>query len=93
MPVCLSTVQLPSTTGQDGVVVPGQSLLALDPGQTNLSTCSYVVISGQEAGNGLLAMSAEDGALVSAGIVSCWAAAFAIKSIIRVIKGSENVSS
>lgn len=66
----------------------GGPFLALDPSVSNVSTCAYVLQSGAEVGNSILSMSAEDGALLSAGIVSVWAMAFAIRSIVNIVRGS-----
>lgn len=58
------------------------------PGVTDFSTCAFVVQSGADYGNNFMSLSAEDGGLISAGIVSVWMAAFGIKTVIAVIKGS-----
>lgn len=78
MPICARGVQQ-----ADGSIV-----LALDPAAPDLSTCPYVVMSGAEVANSLFSLTAADGGLLSAGIVGCWAAAFAIRSVINVVKGS-----
>ena len=78
MAICARGVQQ-----QDGTVV-----LVLDATAPDLSTCPYVVMSGAEVANSLFSLSAADGGLLSAGIVGCWASAFAIRSVINVIKGS-----
>lgn len=70
------------------VVVDGNQFLALDPSQTNLATCSFVVQSGPEAS--LLTLSAEDGAIFSGGLISCWLAAWGIRQIISILRGSEH---
>jgi len=79
MPVCAKAIQQ----------ADGSLLLALDPLAQDLTACSYVVESGAEVGNSLLSMTAQDGALVSVAIISCWATAFGIRAIISLIKGSE----
>lgn len=66
----------------------GSYFLKLDPSITDVSTCTYVVQSGADIGNSLFSMSAEDGGLISVGIISCWSVAFGIKAVISVIKGS-----
>lgn len=68
----------------------GSLVLVLDPQATNLATCTYVVQSGTDISNSFLLMSAEDGAFFSAGLVTVWLTAYGIRSIINVIKGSEN---
>lgn len=88
MPVCLKTVQSPSTVDGDGNSVPGAIWLALDPVQSNLAACAYVVQTGEEASTSSFVLSAEDGAIFSAGLISCWLIAFGIRSIIHVIRGS-----
>ena len=75
---CAQAVQQP-----DGTLV-----LRLEPTATDLSTCQYVVQSGAELANSLFSMTAADGALVSTGIISVWVAAFGIRSIINVVRGS-----
>jgi hypothetical protein len=81
MPVCARGVQQPD----------GSVLLALDPLATDFTACTYVVESGADLSNSFLLMTAQDGALFSSGIISVWAAAFWIRSIISVIKGSQDV--
>lgn len=66
----------------------GKLLLVLDPVATDLSTCPYVVQSGAELSNSLFSLTAEDGAQLSAAIVACWVAAWGLKAIINVVKGS-----
>lgn len=78
MASCARAVQQPS----------GAWVLELDPGATDLAACPYVVQSGAELGNNLLTMSVEDGAIASGMIVSCWMAAFGVKSVISIFRGS-----
>jgi hypothetical protein len=80
MPVCARTIQQ-----QDGSL-----LLALDPLATDFTACAYVVESGTEFGNSFFRMSAEDGAVFSAGLISCWMLAFGVRSVISIIRGSTN---
>lgn len=69
----------------------GSYVLQIDPSITDVTTCSYVVQSGADVANSLLTMSAEDGGLISAGMVSVWATAWGIVQLARVIRGgSEN---
>lgn len=63
-------------------------VLELDPAATDLSTCQYVVQSGAELSNSLFSLTAEDGGYISASIVGCWAAAYGIRSVINLIRGS-----
>ena len=78
MAACAQAVQQP-----DGTLV-----LRLEPTATDLSTCQYVVQSGAELANSLFSMTAADGAWVSTGIISVWAAAYGIRLIINVVRGS-----
>lgn len=80
MPICASAVQQ----------TDGSYFLALDLSQTNIASCQYVVHTGSEAGGSILSLSMEDGGLISAAIVSCWALAYGIKSIINILKGTTN---
>lgn len=80
MPACARAVQQ----------ADGSLALVLDPSATDLSTCAYVVQTGAELGNSLVSFSASDGALLSSGVISCWVAAYGIRSVIEVIKGSTN---
>lgn len=76
MAVCARAIQQPD----------GSLVLRLDPTATELSTCQYVVQSGAELANGLFSLSAEEGAYISAMIVSTWAAAWGVRAVIDVVK-------
>jgi hypothetical protein len=78
MPVCAKGVQQPD----------GSIALVLDPLATNLTACSYVVESGAELSNSLFALTAQDGGIFSAGVISVWIAAYCVRSLIAVIRGS-----
>lgn len=80
MPVCARAVQQSD----------GSLALVLDPAATDLTACPYVVETGAELGNTLLSLSPGDGALLASGVVSCWLAAYGIRSVINVIRGSTN---
>jgi hypothetical protein len=80
MPVCARAVQQ----------ADGSLALVLDPSATDLTACAYVVQTGAELGNSLVSFSASDGALLSSGVISCWLAAYGIRSVIEVIKGPTN---
>jgi hypothetical protein len=92
MPTCFKTVTGPSApfaidrkagvTNPDGSVTPG------DP-RTDYQNCEYVVMSGADWANSPWNMSATDGALISAAIVSVWMAAYVVRSVINVVKGSQ----
>jgi len=66
----------------------GSLVLELDPAANDLTTCQYVVQSGVEVVGNPLALSAEDGAVASGLIVSCWVAAYATRSVIATFRGS-----
>lgn len=85
MPICANVVPLE----HNGQTYPA---LVLDHAQTNFSTCVYVVESGDEFQNNLWNMSPEDGAIFSAGVVSCWLVAFGIRSILSILRGSTHES-
>lgn len=78
MPTCAKLVSLPD----------GSMVLALDTSATNLTMCAYVVESGLEVNNSLLSMTAQDGGVFVAGLITCWLTAFGIRSIIEIIRGS-----
>lgn len=80
MPVCAKGIQQP-----DGTI-----LLALDPLAVNLTSCSYVVESGAELSNSLLSLTAQDGGIWAGGVITVWMAAYAIRSVISIIRGSTN---
>lgn len=81
MPNCLKVVKL---AGPDGEVFS----LVLDLQTTDLSTCAYVVSTGAEVQASPFLLTVEDGGLISAALVSVWAAAFGIRAIIQIVKGS-----
>lgn len=66
----------------------GSLVLELMPTATDLSTCQYVVQSGAELSNSLFSMTAQDGALASGAVIACWVTAYAVKSIILILRGS-----
>lgn len=78
MAACVKAIQQPD----------GRLVLELDPAATDVTACQYVVVSGSEVGNGLFSLSAEDGAIASGLIVSCWVAAYGVRSVISVFRGS-----
>lgn len=80
MPVCAKAIQQ-----ADGVL-----LLALDPLATDLTACTYVVESGAEIANSMFSMTAQDGGAYSAAIIGCWILAYCVRTIVQIIKGSEN---
>lgn len=80
MPVCAQAVQQ----------ADGSLALVLDQTTTDVSTCAYVVQTGPEIASSLVAFSADDGAQVSAIIVSVWAAAWGVRVLIDVVRGSSD---
>lgn len=78
MPTCARAVQQ----------ADGSLALVLDPSATDVTACSYVVQTGPEIANSLVALSAEDGAEISASIVALWAAAWGIRAVINVVQNS-----
>jgi hypothetical protein len=82
MPVCARAVQM-----QDG-----SYLLAIDPSETNPSTCAYVVETGAESLIGSLAtMTPEDAAVYATATAFLWATAWGIKEVIRSLRESDHV--
>jgi len=80
MSVCAKAIQQPD----------GTLLLALDPTNTDTSTCAYVVESGasnawQELGN----MSIGDAQVISAYVAGVWAVAWGIKAIRKLLSINE----
>lgn len=76
MPVCARAIQQPD----------GTLLLALDPTNTNLSACAYVVDDGasnawRELGN----MSIENAQVISLYVCGVWAVAWCFKALCRVL--------
>lgn len=70
------------------VRVNGDDFLALDPTQTDLTACAFVVESGTDIANNFFRMSGQDGAVFSAGVVACWFVAYSCKTVINLIRGS-----
>lgn len=80
MPVCARAIQQ-----QDGTL-----LLALDPTNTNLSTCQYVVDDGasnawRELGN----MSLENASTIGVYVGAVWAIAWSFKALIKTVSLNE----
>jgi hypothetical protein len=78
MPTCARAVQQ----------ADGSLALVLDPSASDVTACSYVVQTGPEVANSLVALSAEDGAEISGMIVALWAAAWGIRAVINVVQNS-----
>lgn len=80
MPVCARAIQQPD----------GSAALVLDTTATDLSACAYVVQTGAELGNSLVSFTAQEGALLSSGVIAVWLAAYFIRGVIDVVQGSTN---
>lgn len=80
MAVCAAVMSDPAT---------GVQYLILDPSKTDYTTCTYVVQSGSEVGASILNLTAEEGTQISFAIVGLWMAAWAIKSVIQMVKESD----
>lgn len=80
MPVCARAVQQ----------ADGSMALVLDTTQTNVSACTYVVQTGPEVASSLVALSIEDGGLISSAIVGCWAAAYGIRQLVNFVQTGSN---
>lgn len=78
MPTCAQAVQQ----------ADGSLALVLEPSVSDVSTCAYVVQSGSEVADSLVALTAEDGAAISTMIVSVWAAAWGVRAVIDVVRNS-----
>lgn len=63
-------------------------VLMVDPSVSNLSACTYVAQSGAEMASSLYSLSAADGGYLSAMIITVWSAAYGIRQVINVIRGS-----
>lgn len=60
----------------------------IDPTVSDMSLCAYVVDTSSSGVSQFANMSAEDGAIYSAGIVGCWIVAYFLRTVFSVIKGS-----
>lgn len=69
----------------------GPPMLVMAPYDPPDPAVCAVVIS--QIGDNSFALSAEDGGLISSGIISVWLAAFGIKAVINVIRGSSHENS
>lgn len=81
MGICASGVQQ-----SDGTV-----LLVLNPSVTDVTTCQYVVSTGDETSLGsLLALSPEQGLGIASAIGLLWAGAWLFRPVIQTLKGGSN---
>lgn len=68
----------------------GTQSIVLQPSQTNLSQCSYAVMTGSEAVNtGLLQLTPDDALTLLVPICVVWATAWAFKQISKMLGESE----
>lgn len=76
MPVCARAVQQ----------ADGSYLLALDPAETNASTCAYVVSTGTESLLGSLAdLSPENALVISIAAAGVWAVAWGFRLLAHML--------
>ena len=69
------------------VLVNGENFLAIDPSQSNLAACTYVVEDGASSGfTALWNMSIENALVISTAIALLWAVAFGFRTIARFLK-------
>lgn len=85
-----------SSNGVPSSLISLAQFLLPDP-SAGPGACQFVAITGLEykaiesaAGVNSFSMTAAEGGVFSAGVISCWVTAFVIKSIIRMIRNSEN---
>ena len=80
MAVCAQAVNTP-----DGLI------LRLDPSETNVGACQYVLHTGMEWVNGsLTTMSPSDAAELAGLVCLLWAVAWGIRQVVRSIQIGEN---
>jgi hypothetical protein len=69
-----------AVTTADGLV------LVLDPSVTDVGSCQYAVLTGDEAGFGsLFAMSPSDALVISGSVILLWAIAWGFRQVIQTI--------
>lgn len=92
MPVCFKTAIGPqSPFAKDGVSTTNPDGTVTFTPRTDFKNCEYVVLDGadyERLSFSPSAMSTEDGAVAAGLIVSCWVAAYAVRSVISVFRGS-----
>ena len=66
------------------------AIYAVDPQPVVTDSCSLVLVSGEEAGNDLLNLTAEQGSQIGGAILLVWALAFTFRMIIRAFNVDEN---
>lgn len=67
--------------------IQGQAGVELVPMQPAGQCAGLVLLEPSDVPPNPLALSAADGALVAAAVASCWMAAFAMRSVISVVRG------
>jgi hypothetical protein len=83
-----SCVRLEWLEDANGAAIGTGPVLMIDTSAMDVSTCQYVLQSGAEVANSPYSLSAADGAYLAGSVVGCWMAAYAVRVIINVIKGS-----
>lgn len=68
------------------------TLSAVSPQPADLGTCAYVVTTSAEYTNNPLALSAQDGAVISTAILLVWAGAYAVRAILSALNTSDETS-
>lgn len=66
------------------------AIYAVDPQPVVTGSCSLVLVSGEEAGNDLLKLTAEQGSQIGVAILLVWALAFTFRMIIRSFNVDQN---
>ena len=63
---------------------------AVQPQPVETDACAWVLVSGEQVGNELLNLTAEQGAQIGASILLVWAVAFSFRMIIRAFNVDQN---
>lgn len=72
------------------VVINGETFLAVDSTQSNLSACTYVVEDGANSGfNALFNMSINDALVISTAIGLLWAVAYGFRVLARFLASDD----
>ena len=69
----------------------GSYLFGPDLTATDMSTCSYVVLSGQDSLNGLWSLTPESALQISGAIGLLWGFAWVIRQVAQYFRSKENV--
>lgn len=80
------------TTCLKPVVINGETFLAIDSTQSNLSACAYVVEDGANSGfSALFNLSIEDALVISTAIAFLWAVAYGFRVIAKFLSSDDGV--